>query len=152
MAPLRHLLFLAVLVLVVGSVLAGIWYVVLPARCAGAETRSGSVSYRLDPADYWRYTRTLETRLLLTDARGITRCAEAPIVGVEVRDPVTGQLSRLAIDVSPKLVHEDTLVWNLMLKIPEGREYIGAYLEEGSYKDMSGRLHEIWWSSGYEEE
>ena len=152
MPPLRHILFLVVLVLVVGSVLAGVWYVVLPERCAGAESQSGSVSYRLDPADYWRYTRTLETRLLLKDTRGITRCAEDPVVGVVVRDPETGQMSRLAIDVPPKLVHEDTLVWNLMLKIPEGREYIGAYLEYGSYKDMSGRSHEIWWSNpAYEE-
>ena len=109
--------------------------------------------YRLDPADYWRYTRTLDTRLLLTDARGITRYVEAPVVGVVIRDPVTGLLSKLAIDISPDLVHEDTLVWNLKLKIPKGREYCGAYLEEGSYNDMSGKMHEIGWSiMGFEEE
>ncbi len=147
MAPSRHILFLAVLVLVVGSVLAGIWYVVLPVQFAGAETPAGSVYCALDPADYWRYTRTLETRLLLTDARGITRCIEAPIVGVVIRDPVTGRPSKLAVDVLPNLINEDTLVWNLRLKIPQGREYCGAYLEEGRYEDMSGRKHQIDWST-----
>ena len=147
MAQLRHILFPAGLVLVVGTVLAGVWYVVLPAQIVGAESRAGSVCYVLDPVDYWRYTRTLETRLLLTDARGITRCTEIPVVGVVIRDPVTGLQSKHEVDVPPYLIHEDTLVWNLRLKIPPGREYCGAYLEEGSYNDLSGRRHEIDWST-----
>ena len=146
MIRFRHFLFLTGLVLAVGSLLVGIGFVVLPARFAGAESRSGSVGYVLEPAEYWRYTRTLETQILLTDARGITLLASAPVVGVVLLDPETGRTSDHAVDVSPDLIHQDTLVWNVSLRIPEGRQYCGAYLEEGSYEDMSGRMHAIGWS------
>lgn len=146
MIGLRHFLFLVGLALAVCSILAGVGFVVLPKQYEGEDLLDGHVRYVVEGADLWRFTRTLETRILVTDTRGITQLIDAPSVGVILRDPETGHKVEQELGVTPELVHEDTLVWVVSLTVPRGRDYCGVYLLEGTYQDMSGRVHDIDWS------
>ena len=139
MAPPRSSLWLCASPLALVAGLAFGYAALVPVRLLGSEVSSGNDRLILEPGDYWRLTRTVESSVRFVDAYGVNRIVKAPQFLVLRIDPATKEITNRPVDTVPLVANPTTIRWDFRYVVPDGLKFFGIAIEDGSYEDGHGK-------------